>query len=63
LDRVLSNKPETLIILEGNIDLLSLYEANFDENKYGPIALMGVAFTSNHINLLKSAKFVKNILL
>ena len=63
LDRILSNKPETLIILEGNIDLLSLYEANFDENKYGPIALMGVAFTSNHINLLKSAKFIKNILL
>ena len=62
-DKILSSKPETIILLEGNIDLLSLYEAGLDENKYGPIALMGVAFTSDHLNLLKSAKFIKNILL
>ena len=62
-DKIFSQKPETLIILEGNIDLLSLYEAGFDENKYGPIALMGVAFTSANIRLLKSSNFIKNILL
>lgn len=62
-DKILSSKPETIILLEGNIDLLSLYEAGLDENKYGPIALMGVAFTLDHLNLLKSAKFIKNILL
>ena len=62
-ENVYVNQPSTLIIVEGNIDLISLYEAGLDEKEYGVIALMGLVFTSEHMKLIKNAKFIKNILL
>ena len=62
-ENVCANQPATLIIVEGNIDLISLYEAGLNEKEYGVIALMGLAFTTEHMKLIKNAKFIKNILL
>ena len=62
-ENVWTNKPTTMIIVEGNIDLISLYEAGLDEKEYGIIALMGLAITNEHMKLIKEAKFIKNILL
>ena len=62
-ENVCANQPPTLIVVEGNIDLISLYEAGLDEKEYGVIALMGLAFTTEHMKLIKEAKFIKNILL
>ncbi len=62
-ENVCSNHPATLIIVEGNIDLISLYEAGLNEKDYGVIALMGLALTTEHIKLIKQSKFIRNILL
>lgn len=62
-DQIVTNNPSTLIVVEGNIDLLSLYEIGIDENKYGVIALMGLALTTNHLKLIKDVKSIKNIIL
>lgn len=61
--RVVLEKPQTLVVLEGNIDLMSLYEAGMDETKYGPIALMGTALTQDHINMICSQKNINSVLL
>lgn len=63
LDQVYYANVGTLIILEGNIDLISFYEAGLDTSKYGVVALMGTAFTTNHLNILKQIKTIKNIIL
>ncbi|MCQ3907371.1 MAG: toprim domain-containing protein [Mycoplasmoidaceae bacterium] len=57
------DKPKTLIVLEGNVDLMSLYEAGMDENQYGAVALMGTAFTQNHKNMILNTKCIDNIIL
>lgn len=62
-ENVCINQPSTLIVVEGNIDLISLYEAGLDEKEYGVIALMGLAITTEHMKLIKETKFIKNILL
>jgi len=62
-ERVCQEQPETLIVLEGNIDLISLYEAGMDESKYGAVALMGTALTQNHINMIARSGFIKNLIL
>lgn len=62
-DRVMLDKPKTLIVLEGNIDLMSLYEAGMDENQYGAVALMGTAFTQNHKNMILNTRCIENIVL
>ncbi|XQP55801.1 MAG: DNA primase [Mycoplasmoidaceae bacterium] len=62
-DRVMLDKPKTLIVLEGNVDLMSLYEAGMDESQYGAVALMGTAFTQNHKNMILNTKCIDNILL
>lgn len=51
------------MILEGNIDLISLYEAGLNTSKYGVVALMGTAFTASHLNILRQIKSIKNIIL
>ncbi len=63
MDRVFMDKPETLIVLEGNIDLISLYESGMDETKFGAVALMGTALTQNHIKMISNSGFIKNIVL
>lgn len=62
-EKVKNDKPENLIILEGNIDLLSLYEAGIDCEQYGAVALMGTAMTDNHINMIKQNNYIKNVIL
>jgi len=62
-ERVCQDKPETLIVLEGNIDLISLYESGMDETKYGAVALMGTALTTNHIQMIAKSGFIKNLIL
>lgn len=62
-DKVMLDKPKTLIVLEGNIDLMSLYEAGMNENQFGAVALMGTAFTQNHKNMILNTKCIDNILL
>lgn len=63
LDQVYHSNINTLVILEGNIDLISLYEAGLDTSKYGIVALMGTAFTTSHLNILRQIKSIKNIIL
>lgn len=62
-DRVMLDKPKTLIVLEGNIDLMSLFEAGMNENQYGAVALMGTAFTQNHKNMIFNTRSLENIIL
>lgn len=62
-DKVMLDKPKTLIVLEGNVDLMSLYEAGMNENQYGAVALMGTAFTQNHKNMILNTRCIDNILL
>lgn len=62
-DRVMLDKPQTLIVLEGNIDLMSLYEAGMNENQYGAVALMGTAFTQQHKNMIQTTRCIENIVL
>lgn len=62
-DRVMLDKPKTLIVLEGNVDLMSLYEAGMNENQYGAVALMGTAFTQNHKNMILNTRCIENIVL
>lgn len=62
-DRVMLDKPTTLIVLEGNIDLMSLYEAGMNENEYGAVALMGTAFTQQHKNMILNTRCIQNIVL
>lgn len=63
LDQVYHSNINTLVILEGNIDLISLYEAGLNTSKYGVVALMGTAFTASHLNILRQIKSIKNIIL
>ncbi|MBQ0045595.1 MAG: DNA primase [Mycoplasma sp.] len=62
-DRVMLDKPKTLIVLEGNIDLMSLYEAGMNESQYGAVALMGTAFTQQHKNMILNTRCIENIVL
>ena len=62
-DRVMLDKPKTLIVLEGNIDLMSLYEAGMKESEYGAVALMGTAFTISHKNMILNTRCIDNIIL
>lgn len=62
-DRVMLDKPKTLIVLEGNIDLMSLYEAGMNENQYGAVALMGTTFTQQHKNMILNTHCIENIVL
>lgn len=62
-DRVMLDKPSTLIVLEGNVDLMSLYEAGMKESDYGAVALMGTAFTQQHKNMIFNTRCIQNIVL
>lgn len=62
-DRVMLDRPKTLIVLEGNIDLMSLYEAGMNESQYGAVALMGTAFTQQHKNMILNTRCIDNIVL
>lgn len=62
-DKVFADKSENLVVLEGNIDLISLYESGMNENAYSSVALMGTALTFNHVNMIKKIGCVKNVIL
>lgn len=65
---VYNEQPTTIIILEGNLDVLSIYEAKdktiIDQvDDYQAVALMGVALTNEHVNILRQQKQLKNIII
>lgn len=62
-DRVMLDKPKTLVVLEGNIDLMSLYEAGMNDSQFGAVALMGTAFTQQHKNMIFNTRSLDNIIL
>lgn len=63
MDKMFLEKPETLVILEGNIDLISLYESGMNESTHSAVALMGTALTRNHVQMIAKSGFIKNIIL
>lgn len=63
MDKVFQEKPETLVVLEGNIDLITLYESGMNEATHGAVALMGTALTRNHVQMIAKSGFIKNIVL
>ncbi len=63
MDKMFLEKPETLVILEGNIDLISLYESGMNETTHCAVALMGTALTRNHVQMISKTGFIKNIVL